>query len=118
MVVNVRLEGLNIIKGRRPGTWYVYPRGGGEPLIKGFEGTREDLLKKLAEPDFIQTYNRPRLQKYLAASFPIETLGGFVHWYTNGDIDRGQGTAQGAGQGRWMLSEVAQSREGHAPGLS
>jgi integrase len=88
MVVKVRLEGLNIIKGRRPGTWYVYPRGGGEPLIKGFEGTREDLLKKLAEPDFIQTYNRPRLQKHLAASFPIETLGGFVHWYTNGDIDR------------------------------
>ena len=28
MVVKVRLEGLNIIKGRRPGTWYVYPRGG------------------------------------------------------------------------------------------
>jgi hypothetical protein len=36
----------------------------------------------------MQTYNRPRLQTQLAASFPIETLGGFIHWYTNGDIDR------------------------------
>jgi integrase len=86
MVVRVKLEGLNIVKAR--GRWYVYPRGGGDTLIKGFEGSRADLEKKLAEPDFIQTYNRPRLQKRLAASFPIETLGGFVHWYTNGDIDR------------------------------
>ena len=70
----------------------VESRGGGPGLgtstRAAAESPREDLLKKLAEPDFIQTYNRPRLQKHLAASFPIETLGGFVHWYTNGDIDR------------------------------
>jgi hypothetical protein len=81
-----KLEGLKIYKAR--GHWYVYPRGGGDPLIKGCDGSREDALKKLAEPEFMQTYNRPQLQKRLAASFPIETLGGFIHWYSNGDIDR------------------------------
>ncbi|RZN19509.1 integrase [Bradyrhizobium sp. Leo121] len=86
MVVKVPLDGLNIVKAR--GRWYVYPRGGGEPLVKGFEGSRKDLLKKLAEPELLQTYNRPRLLKRLASEFPIETLGGFVNWYTNSDIDR------------------------------
>jgi hypothetical protein len=94
MVVRVKLEGLKIYKAR--GRWYVYPRGGGDPLIKGFDGSRDEVLKKLAEPEFMQTYNRPRLQKRLAASFPIETLGGFIHWYTNGDIDRPPKERKGA----------------------
>ncbi len=85
MVVKVRLEGLNIVKAR--GRWYVYPRGGGDALIKGFEGSREDLDKKLAEPAMIQTYNRPRLLRRLANEFPIEALGGFIHWFTCGAID-------------------------------
>jgi hypothetical protein len=88
MAVRVQLKGLNIVKGREPGTWYVYPRHGGEPLIKGFKGTRAELLKALAEPTALQTYNRPRLLRLLAEDFPVEALGGFVHWYTNGDIDR------------------------------
>jgi integrase len=88
MVVKVRLEGLNIVKGRKPNTWYIYPRGGGEALVKGFEGTRAELIKKLGEPDFLQTYNRPRLEKRSAADFGAETLGGSIYWYTNGDIDR------------------------------
>jgi hypothetical protein len=88
VVIKVKLKGLNIVEGRKPGTWYVYPRGGGAALIKGLEGSREDLLKKLSEPEVMQAYNRPRLQKKLAGSFPMETLGGFIHWYTNGDIDR------------------------------
>jgi site-specific recombinase XerC len=85
MVVKVRLEGLNIVKAR--GRWYVYPRSGGEPIVKGFEGSRTDLLAKLAEPDLMQVYNRPRLQRRLAAGFPIEALGGFVNWFTCGAID-------------------------------
>jgi integrase len=86
MVVKVKLDGLNIVKAR--GRWYVYPRGGGSAMIKGFEGSREELIKKLGEPDLIHTYNRRRLQKRPAGDFGIETLGGFIHWFTNGDIDR------------------------------
>jgi hypothetical protein len=86
MVVKVKLEGLKVYEAR--GLWYVYRRSTGEPLIKGFKGSREDLDKKLVDPDFIQTYNRPRLHMRRAADFSIETLGGFIHWYTNGDIDR------------------------------
>jgi hypothetical protein len=56
VVVKVKLKGLNIVQGRIPGTWYVYPRGGGGALIKGFEGSRDELLKKLAEPGVMQAY--------------------------------------------------------------
>lgn len=85
MVVKVRLEGLNIINSR--GRWYVYPRGGGDALVKGFEGSRDDLMTELAKPDLMQTYNRPRILRKLASEFPIEKLGGFVHWFTCGAID-------------------------------
>ncbi len=88
MVVRVQLEGLNIVKGRKANSWYVYPRGGGDALVKGFTGTREQLLRHLAQPDVLQTYNRPRLKQRLASDFDASTLGGLVHWYTNGDIDR------------------------------
>lgn len=87
MVVRVKLEGLNIVKGRQPNTWYVYRRGGGSALIKGFIGSREDLEKKLAEPEMVQAYNRPRLLSKPASDLPIEALGGFVHWFTCGAID-------------------------------
>jgi site-specific recombinase XerC len=86
MVLRVKMAGLKVYQSR--GLWYVYRRETGEALIKGFRGSREDLDKKLAEPDFMQAYNRPRLLKRLASGFPVEALGGFIHWYTNGDIDR------------------------------
>jgi hypothetical protein len=85
MVVKVPLEGLNIVRAR--GRWYVYPRKGGEALVKGFEGSRDDLLKRLGEPDFIQAYNRPRILRRRAVDFGADTLGGLVHWFTNGAID-------------------------------
>lgn len=86
MVVRVKFEGLNIVQAR--GKWYVYPRAGGPALLKGFEGARIELLKELEKPEYIQAYNRPRILKRQAKKFPIETLGGFIYWYTNGDIDR------------------------------
>lgn len=86
MVVRVRLRGLKPVKAR--GRWYVYRRATGEAIIKGFVGSRENLMRKLEEPDLMQAYNRPRLMKRRAGDFAPETLGGFVHWYTNGDIDR------------------------------
>jgi site-specific recombinase XerC len=85
MVVTVKLKGLKVYQ--RRGLWYVYPRGGGKPLVKGFDGTRDELVRKLEEPDLLQSYNRPRLQRKLASAFPIETLGGFTHYYTCGAID-------------------------------
>jgi hypothetical protein len=88
MVVKVKLAGLKIYEAPpNSGRWYVYRRGAGAPLVKGFEGSREELEKKLGEPDFINTYNRPRLLRRPASDFPIETLGGFIHWYTCGAID-------------------------------
>ncbi len=105
MVVKVRLDGLNIVRAR--GRWYVYPRKGGEALLKGFEGTREELMGRLAQPDFIQIYNRPRMLSRLAASFGSDTLGGLIYWYTNGDIDRdrreasGNPSAQEGGYPKW-----------------
>jgi hypothetical protein len=85
MVIKVQMAGLKVYPAR--GLWYVYRRSTGEALIKGFRGSRGDLYKKLAEPDFIQVYNRPRLAKRRAIDFSIETLGGFVHWFTCGAID-------------------------------
>lgn len=104
MVVKVRLDGLNIVKAR--GRFYVYRRATGEALIKGFSGSRFELDTKLAEPDFLQTYNRPRVRRQPAAGLAIESLGGFVHWFTNGAID---GTPQGDVDGYpkwWKLASA------------
>lgn len=86
MVVKVRLEGLNIVKAR--GRFYVYRRSTGEALVKGFAGTRDELEKALGEPEFMASYNRPRTRARAASAFAGDTLGGLVHWFTNGDIDR------------------------------
>jgi integrase len=85
-VVKVKFEGLNIYRSR--GKWYVYQRSTGEALIRNFDGDRTDLERKLASPEFIAAYNRPRTRARPANTFAIETLGGFIHWFTNGDIDR------------------------------
>jgi len=86
MVVKVKLEGLNIVHAR--GRFYVYRRATGEALIKGFAGSRAQLEARMAAPDFISIYNRPRTRARSAAEFGGDTLGASVHWYTNGDIDR------------------------------
>lgn len=85
-MVSVKLPDLNIVKAR--GRYYVYRRSTGETLIKGFDGTREQLVLQLSGAEFIRTYNRPRLVTRTTANLGMETLGGFVHWFTNGDIDR------------------------------
>jgi hypothetical protein len=73
-------DGLNIYRSR--GKWYVYHRATGDALLRGFVGDRADLKRKLKSPEFIATYNRPRLRARPAKTLPIETLGGFVHWFT------------------------------------
>jgi hypothetical protein len=85
-VVKVKLSGLKIAHAR--GKYYVYVRATGETLLKGFDGDRDALLKRLAMPDLIAAYNRPRKRALPAGEFPITTLGGLVHWFTTGDIDK------------------------------
>jgi hypothetical protein len=92
VVARVKLQGLNIYQSR--GKWYVYRRATGEALIKGFERERADLDREMARPDFIAAYNRPRKSLEAASNMPIETLGGFVNWFTNGDIDRNKDSAK------------------------
>ncbi|WMT72156.1 hypothetical protein [Bradyrhizobium sp. Ash2021] len=41
----------------------------------------------MAAPEFLGAYNRPRKRVAPASELPITTLGGLVHWFTNGDVD-------------------------------
>jgi hypothetical protein len=82
MVVKVKLEGLKIVKGRQAGTWYVYVRDTMEPLLKGFEGTREQLMARLGEPDMIGAYNARR-KRNLNRVYPEGTLGALIAWFQN-----------------------------------
>jgi hypothetical protein len=109
MVVKVKLEGLNIVQARNNGRWYVYPRGGGKAVIRGFKGTRAELLAKLAEPETMQTYNRPRLLRRPASDFQVEQLGGFVHWFTCGAVDDAKpGDVQGYPKW-WKLADATRA---------
>jgi hypothetical protein len=85
-VFSVKLNGLQIFEQR--GKWYVYRRATGEALIRGFVGDRAKLDRLLESAEFLAAYNRPRIAKKEARQFGSDTLGGLVHWYTNGDIDR------------------------------
>jgi integrase len=76
-VVKVRLQGLKIARSR--GKYYVYVRATGKPLLKGFDGNKAALLKKLAEPDTLAAYNSPRSRG--PRTYPDKTLGWLVAWY-------------------------------------
>jgi integrase len=78
MVVRVRLKGLKIVNAR--GRWYVYVRDGLDALVKGFEGTREQLMARLAEPDMLTAYNARR-KRNLNRVYAEGTLGALVAWY-------------------------------------
>jgi len=85
-VLKVKLSGLKIAHAR--GKYYVYLRATGETLLRGFDGDKEALLRRLSMPDMLTAYNRPRVRARRAETFSVETLGGFINWFTNGDIDR------------------------------
>jgi integrase len=76
-VVKVRLAGLKIARAR--GKYYVYVRATGEVLIRGFEGNKAALRKRLAMPDTLGAYNVRR--KRSPGSYPEKTLGWLVAWY-------------------------------------
>src|SRR6267143_1494886 len=85
-VLKVKLSGLKIAHAR--GKYYVYLRATGETLLRGFDGDKEALLRRLSMPDMLTDYNRPRVRARRAETFSVETLGGFINWFTNGDIYR------------------------------
>lgn len=74
-MVKVRLEGLKIARAR--GKYYVYVRSTGHALLRGFEGSREALRKRLAQPDMIGAYNVRRKKR----EYPEQSLGWLVEWY-------------------------------------
>jgi integrase len=78
-LVEVKLKGLKIASAR--GKWYVYDRATGTALIKGFDGDREALERKMAAPEFIGAWNAGR--KPAPASYAMNTLGWLVHWFKN-----------------------------------
>jgi hypothetical protein len=78
-VVKVRLQGLKIARAR--GKYYVYVRATGEALLKGFEGDKEALQKRLSMPDMLGAYNIRR--KRDPKSYPEKTLGWLVEWFKN-----------------------------------
>jgi integrase len=78
-MVKVKLQGLKIARAR--GKYYVYVRATGEALLKGFVGSKDDLLKRLAMPDMIGAYNARR--KRDPKSYPEKTLGWLVAWFTD-----------------------------------
>jgi hypothetical protein len=80
MVVKVRLEGLKIARSK--GKYYVYIRATGDVLLKGFEGSKDDLVKRLGAPDMIGAYNARR-KRDPAAVYPEHTLGWLVKWFTD-----------------------------------
>jgi site-specific recombinase XerD len=79
MVVKVKLDGLNIVRAR--GRYYVYLRETGHVLLRGFEGSRDDLLDRLAEPDMLAAYNAKR-KRDLKNVYPEKSLGWLVEWFT------------------------------------
>jgi integrase len=79
-VVKVKLSGLKITKGR--GKYYVYRRDSGVAIVRAFEGSKAELLKRLAMPDAIGAYNTGR-KRTKAAAYPEHSLGWLVAWFTD-----------------------------------
>jgi integrase len=78
VVVKVPLKGLNIRRSR--GKWYVSYRATGETLIKGFEGTREQLDRQLASHDFRVKHMQAET-KDRSPSYDEGTLGNLIKWF-------------------------------------
>jgi integrase len=79
-VAKVRLAGLKIARAR--GKYYVYDRASGEAILTGFEGDKQALLKRLADPDTLGAYNARR-RRNPAQVYPEQTLGWLVAWFTD-----------------------------------
>jgi len=79
MVVRVKLKGLNIVR-NKAGRYFVYIRGTRKAILKNFEGDRNVLLARLAEPDMLTLYNAYR-KRDLNRVYAEGTLGSLVAWF-------------------------------------
>lgn len=76
MVTKVKIRGLH--KKQAKGKWYVTIRATGETLVKGFEGSKQDLEKYLSTPDFLLTYSS---HKTIRITYPEGSLGKLIEWF-------------------------------------
>jgi hypothetical protein len=58
----------------------VYVRGTPDLIVKGFVGTREQLLAKLADPDMLAIYNA-KTRRDLNRVYAEGTLGALINWF-------------------------------------
>jgi ABC-type uncharacterized transport system substrate-binding protein len=79
MVVRVKLKGLKIVR-NKAGRYFVYIRGTRKAILKNFEGDRNVLLARLAEPDMLTLYNAYR-KRDLNRVYAEGTLGSLVAWF-------------------------------------
>ena len=89
-MVKVRLAGLKIARSR--GKYYVYVRETGDALLKGFEGDKAALLKRLAMPDMLGAYNIRR--KRDPKSYPKRRSAGWWRGFRTGRSARSIKTSQ------------------------
>jgi len=73
------LSGLKIAR-NSAGRYYVYIRETKAPILRGFRGNREALLKRLGEPDMVAIYNGHRRREAIRI-YPEGTLGSLVAWF-------------------------------------
>ncbi|MBB1247425.1 integrase [Rhizobium sp. G21] len=78
LVVKVRLKGLNIRQAR--GRWYVSYRATGESLVKGFEGTREQLERHMSSHAFRLALTMAETRDR-APTYAEGTLGALIEWF-------------------------------------
>jgi len=79
MVARVPIKGLKIV--RNPaGKYYVYLRGTKIALVKGFDGDKAALMKRLGEPDALTVYNANQ-KRNLNRVYAEGTLGSLVAWF-------------------------------------
>lgn len=81
MVVKVKLTGLKIAR-NSAGKYYVYVRGSGQAILRGFTGNHEALMLRLGEPDILALYNAHR-KRDLNRVYAEGTLGSLVGWFQN-----------------------------------
>jgi hypothetical protein len=75
----VMLKGLNIRR-NDTGKWYVSVRANGATLIKGFSGSRAELDRVMAKPEFLDLYANGR-DKKKSRTYPTGTFGALIDWY-------------------------------------